>query len=1063
MNKQIIIKNSSNDIIDKWTETKNGFYTILKSDDTYSLTAKKDINSELVMIGGGGAGGYFYGGGGGAGCAYYNDNFNFNKNNKYDFNIGKGGKSILNNFDNIFNGGLELKGYYNTKPKLDNFSITDNDVSSLLINKNSMDIYLPPFVIHNVDDLNTLIKTTNNSIDKKTTNGYSLVLTGFITVPQDGKYTFHLNTDHLVYMWIDMHLTDYTNNNAFIQTESDGVNKQYSKELKAGVYYKIKILIYNSNSNQSNQNIFSLIMKNKKYNINTDITTFKNFVFSLNENNEKYDITDATATKLLIDNKIAINCDGGGIGGYGINTNDKINVNGGCGGGAGLNQIAGKTTVAKNENYFGSSGSTGENNYTCGGGGGVYSGGFNSNGGDGIKIDWFNDKIGLGGEGSILNVYKTYEKKYNYGSGGDGGGVFDKEFNLCGKSGIDGCVLIYVKKNLKQIKEQKKENEMEIENEIETFANPEETNIFDKYIKDSFLDDSVFTAKNSYEQINKGLINCDNNNFTYLYADCLFYLHLYSSLYTQLEHYNINIVNYDIIKFKNFVANLKIKINIDNTSTSNVNTLNSNIITIHYNTIFNSDNNLKSGITGPLSSDAPTSTGLIYYVGISNEILKKTPILTNITNLDSVNSITKCYTPEVKNNFTSILGDYENTFDLEKIKKIKNKLNFLFINKYTNINGEGRLAKFINVLYEIFSTPPENIMGYLLYYKIFYNIIIYNLSIQYSFRANIINNSIEYNTTSTGTVKTNIENMTTNIQNLIKLNFQDSTDNEFLKEKAVYASKILLLNDIKKEYTNNQILLNKTIKSYNDYFKNFEKLKSNATFAIVLLVTLIIVSVIVFASPTFSSTVKQTYNMTANTLLIITTFMYYQNFKDVVTFENFAYNCTNETIKSTYTTANKEIIFNTLTPPINAYNTEIKNIMNKLRNNIYIAGSKSFSTDGNKYLYNLFLEKKQKNEVYKTKRVTVTNLIEALKKQVSFLFNIILLVSIVIIIALSSFMAFSLLPEMLGFIIFISVILLIIICAYFINAIVQPTKLVANKNYWANETPSEDYLNERLL
>ena len=113
------------------------------------------------------------------------------------------------------------------------------------------------------------------------------------------------------------------------------------------------------------------------------------------------------------------------------------------------------------------------------------------------------------------------------------------------------------------------------------------------------------------------------------------------------------------------------------------------------------------------------------------------------------------------------------------------------------------------------------------------------------------------------------------------------------------------MNDIKKIYTNNQLLLNKSIKNYNDYFKNFEKLKSNATFAIVLLVTLIIVSVIVFASPTFSSTVKQTYNMTANTLLIITTFMYYQNFKDVVTFENFAYNCTNETIKSTYTTANK--------------------------------------------------------------------------------------------------------------------------------------------------------------
>ena len=1077
MNEQIIIKNSSNDIIsNNWVETNNGFYTLLKSNDTYSLIVKNDINSELVMIGGGGAGGYFYGGGGGAGCAYYNDNFNFKKNKKYDFNIGKGGKSILQNMDNIFNGGLELKGYYNYKPALNNFSITDDDVSTLLINTNSMDTYKHPFVIHNIEDLNSLIKITNNSINDK--NGYSLLLTGFITVPQDGKYTFHLNSDHLVYIWLDMFLTNYTNDNIFIKTDLKGDNKQYSKDLKAGVFYKIKIFIYNKN-NGSN---FSLIMKNKKLNINTDITTFKNFVFSLNENNEKYDVIDASPTKLSIDNKLAVNCDGGGIGGYGINNNDKININGGCGGGAGLNKLAGKSTIVnKNDNYYGFDGSAGNNDYTCGGGGGVYSGGYNLNGGEGIKLDWFKDKIGLGGEGAVLNVYKKYEKRNNYGSGGDGGGVFDKEFNLCGKSGKDGCVLIYVKKNLKQKKEEDVEEDI-----METFANPVNpnnlNNIFDKYIKDSFIKDSVFTAKNTYDEVNNGLIKCDNDNFVNLYSDCVFFLHLYSSLYSQLENYNKLTVNYDIIEFKKFIKNLKIKLDLVNTGGSNINVLENNTITIYYSKLFATTDNLKSGIdsvnseviasTG-ITEHTPTYTTLSGYSALKiggtitnitdSDINKKKPILTNITVItDTPSTIIKNY---YNNAFNYILGDYDNTFDLPKLKRILTKFNFLEL-KYITLNREARLSKLLNVLYEIFLTPPENIMGYLLYYKIFYNIIVYNLSIQYSLRYNVINNDASNNSNTiselTVLVKNNINYMTLNIQNLVKLNFQDPTNNDFLKERAAYSSKILLLNDIKKIYTNNQLLLNKSIKNYNDYFKNFEKLKSNAVLAIILLVVLIVVSIIVFASPSFSPTVKQTYNMTANTLLIITTFMYYQNFKDVVTFENFTYNCNTKIADTTYPNI-KETIFSGITSSINSYNTEIKNIMNKLRNNIYISGSKSFSNDGNKYLYNLFIEKKQKNEVYKTKRVTVTNLIEALKKQISFLFNIILLVSIVIIIALSAFMAYSLLPEMVSFITFISVVLLIIICAYFINAIVQPTKLVANKNYWANETPTEEYLNEKLL
>jgi len=1065
MNNQIIIKNSSNAIINNWVKTTNGNYCILDNNEYFTLNTTKDINCELIMIGGGGAGGYFYGGGGGAGCVYYDNKFKLEAEKKYKFNIGKGGNSLLNNIDEIFNNGLELQGFYNSKPNIDNFNITDNDISSLL-NVNCKNNVLCPFT-KNIINLNNLSDATNNIIDT-TKNGYSLIWTGFLSVPVDGNYIFELDTEFLTYIWIDMYLTEYNKDNLFIQTGVEGINKRYSKELKAGVFYNFKMFVNNTNNTKS----FSFTMKNQKNNINTENNTFKSYMFSLNKNiKEDYQNNKSTPTTLLIDNKEVIKCNGGGMGGYGLNLNEKNkeNKNGGSGGGAGIDKIAGVSTNIKNENYYGFNGSAGNENYKCGGGGGSYSGGFDSSGGNGIEIDWLNNKIGIGGDGYILNEYKIPTKKNNYGSGGDGGGVFDKEFKLCGKSGTNGCVIIFIKS--KNIEETSK---------IEHFANPPKKNIFDEYVENSYLKYSIFSNKYSLQEIKDKLIPCENNVLEKLYIDCLFYTHLYSALFIELEKFNKD-NNYEVTKFKEKIKNLRIVINTTNTSGSNISSFDTNdnnsTFTLFYGRINANITKLTLGQGAGISHTTISGLADNPYLPILNSIFA------NISTFNISNN--------TNNNDTTLVS----------LNNFKNKNDFTKQN-FSSFNDNCREYKKLNVLYEILSTSPENIMGYLLYYKVFYNIIVYNLSIQLKFRYETINN---LNLTQILTfhdstqaealeIKNHITNMISNTKNLSTLTFPDPKDNEYLQDKSLYSSKIELLNNIKEEYNNNQILLNRAIKKYNDYLKNYEKLKNNAMFAIIFLIVLIVVSIIIFAS-TFDSSFKQTYNMVANTLLIITTFLYYNNFKNAAVYESFDvqpvngsggtvigtgtgtgtgtddiidqftansgnFNCSISSSLGVYNGIKDKLFNNYLTDVINKYNKELKEIFDKLRTNMLTTGSKSYSTDGNKYLYNLFLEKKQKNEVYKNKRVNIINLIEVLKKQISYLFNIILLICLITIIAFFSLFMFNLFPHMLMLILIIASILLFIVCVYFIFVIKQPAHLVANKNYWANETPDQEFLSK---
>ena len=146
---------------------------------------------------------------------------------------------------------------------------------------------------------------------------------------------------------------------------------------------------------------------------------------------------------------------------------------------------------------------------------------------------------------------------------------------------------------------------------------------------------------------------------------------------------------------------------------------------------------------------------------------------------------------------------------------------------------------------------------------------------------------------------------------------------------------------------------------------------------------------------------------------------------------------------------------NGLSMELNAYNEKINNIMNGLRTNIYTANYGVFTKDGNNYLYNLYIEKKNQNESNRIKKVALANMLDTMKRHIVFLFNIILLISLLTIILLIGLILFSNFPFYLNYIIILFIILIIIIIIYFINSIVQPTRMIVNKNYWANKNPSK--------
>jgi hypothetical protein len=126
-----------------------------------------------------------------------------------------------------------------------------------------------------------------------------------------------------------------------------------------------------------------------------------------------------------------------------------------------------------------------------------------------------------------------------------------------------------------------------------------------------------------------------------------------------------------------------------------------------------------------------------------------------------------------------------------------------------------------------------------------------------------------------------------------------------------------------------------------------------------------------------------------------------------------------------------------------------------MRLNVYTIGSKSFSQDANIYLYNLYVEKKRQLEINKVKLTNFFNMIEVIKKQINYLFNIIFFIACFSIILLIALVIYSTAPNLYIFIIILCVVLISILMIYFTFAIIQPTRMIANKNYWAILNPSK--------
>jgi len=392
--------------------------------------------------------------------------------------------------------------------------------------------------------------------------------------------------------------------------------------------------------------------------------------------------------------------------------------------------------------------------------------------------------------------------------------------------------------------------------------------------------------------------------------------------------------------------------------------------------------------------------------------------------------------------------------------------------KYTSYNEEARKQKFRRVIYEILNTPVENFISYLFYNRVYYNVIVCNASIQTMIRNKYLN-KVNINMNDVPNFNTNAElpaitlhitNMITNLNNLKQS--IDYVTSDFIKDKSKYGDKIILLNNTKQEYYKVETSLNRVIKDYNSYYENYQRIKIYASAIIVFLILLIIAAVAITVLPFFSYNSKNTYYIVILIILIVMLGIYYANFRHVGLYETFT--CSE---KSPYNplhpdseTRNKHLtnnysFFNTIIDYLNTYNNAYTDLNDELSASVFIGNNKTYSQDANEYLYKLYVDKKRRTDHNRLKKVSLTNHIEAMKKQIVYLFNVILVISFLAIILLISLIVYNSAPFYLNYVIAFATIAIFSIIIFFIFSLKQPTRMKANKNYWANKNPADETIN----
>jgi hypothetical protein len=280
------------------------------------------------------------------------------------------------------------------------------------------------------------------------------------------------------------------------------------------------------------------------------------------------------------------------------------------------------------------------------------------------------------------------------------------------------------------------------------------------------------------------------------------------------------------------------------------------------------------------------------------------------------------------------------------------------------------------------------------------------------------------------------------------------------------------LNTVKDEYLDKQNNLNRTIKEYNDSIKTYNRIKLYATIIIIVLIILVIGIILMSILPLFNADTKKMIFLIALIVVITTTVIYYNQFKYVNLYEAFANTIVGDgiicsgsgaTLASVSTTDSTQKQYygdvpNALVTIISNYNTELKKIINSVQSSLNIVGNRVFTETGNAYLNDIFMQKRELIKANKLQQSRLYELIYLTKRDITYIFNIILILLLFIIILLSALVSYSTAPQYFMQIVIMTVILTVILLTYFIIVVVQPTRRDYSKYYWANYKPSTEVM-----
>ena len=1135
MQEHKIIKEDGTDI--KWTIAKNNnSFCLLYNDNKqkFKFTPTENLNCELFMIGGGGAGGYFFGGGGGAGASYINNNYTFKKNKTYTFEIGTGGMCDIADINKLFKSGLTLNIYNNTNINLLNINFTNDDYSSLGIQNSGM---MQSFNVNNI--------TIPASIFH---NNTTYIWEGYIKTNSTGYFNVSINTKINTIIWVDKFI--FNNDNSLIS--GNNINDVKIIQLETNRYYNIKIIAHNDTNNSNNFNV-----------------SFEGCqLFNFDKNEEKYNYIPATDTILTYrndDNTFeTLRCKGGGNGGCGF-FNKNSTLDGGCGGGSGINKIKGSSIITPI--YNGYDGAVGD---YCGGGGGIMTAGKNNIGGDGKIINWFNETLIFGAGGNAANLSET--RNLGYGCGGNGGECCYYSKLLINNNGNNGCILIYVKSSPLSTAPPI----------IEGFANKDtnmlpDDSISKKLIENSFkiskyismgtgtttnrqsfftqgADDmaylnlvqnitaaNIITGGNNYKKYDKLL------NQTFIY-DMLVISKLYAIIY-RLYWYHFNItLNGNTTKWKDFCESAKLKIY--NNTTTGTKTKIDNEYEVLIANLFDISNLKLSTATTKENYDSTlyTNNSSVSNPGspaIAGELISKynqkeqqyVPIYHKIETGAVIGSLSSFMINEITNKayYNITLGNFTTSEIpiIDDISTLTNPGTFVhgtlswgtagsttinimastFITRenltsaytkfdtfikstdtYYNNYLYNRIAIYLETFNIILNTDSTIMLTTLKYYMHYYNLVVYNISIQYGLTkmhneritltstlasagcyttTNGLDSGSSYtssttcpngatgssyrytialSSTGTSTDNTINEDLVILTKNLDYITDKLSTVGNSVKNLTNKISDTSRENDnTSSNFYNNQQDLNKTINEYNGELENYNNISFYYKLVVAFAILLTIIILFIFSANSIDNNSKISVYVIIITMIIIA-FILYKQFAGV----NEGFTIIMDKSLSSSGTISPEI-----TPEnVNKYKIAVEKYINKLLLSLSSSNIEDNLGTSLTYIKKLSVIKNEKAEIYKIKKISLMNSIEILKKNANFYYYMIIAIFVSIIILNIGLILYLLNPAMIMQIIIlcaIPFIILIYLVSYYIH---KSTRLAENKNYWSNYNPSSSTLDD---